>query len=327
MDFDARHQACDADVLDHLVILQAVHQGALEIGDHIGGTGDQIFLFEDVHHRVARGAGGGMARVSVAVEEFGQAALAAAHDGFVDVIAAGDGAHGDRAVGECLGHRDDVRLHAIALCGEGRAETSETGDNLVEDQKNAVVVADLAQTLEVALGRWQRTGGACDWLHENGCDIAATIGLGHPLQIVGQLFAVMLGMAAGDELLGGVVGVTQHHHAGNGGVEDVAVLDHSRQRYAADVHAVVGALAADETRPGLAARVPVGHDDLHRRIDGLGAGVGEEDVVHLLGQHPADLFSQRERARVTGLEGHDVGIFRHLLGDRLGDLRVAMPGR
>ena len=54
-----------------------------------------------------------------------------------------------------LGEGDHVGLDAIALGGERRAETAEAGDDLVEDEQNAVFVADLAQALEIALGRGQ----------------------------------------------------------------------------------------------------------------------------------------------------------------------------
>ena len=56
-------------------------------------------------------------------------------------------AHRDDAVGQALGGGDDVRHHAEILGGKRRAEAAEAGDDLVEDQQDAVLGADLAQPL------------------------------------------------------------------------------------------------------------------------------------------------------------------------------------
>ena len=50
---------------------------------------------------------------------------------------------GTRAGGDALGEGDHVGDDAVALGGEGRAEPAIAGDHLVEDQQDAVLVADL----------------------------------------------------------------------------------------------------------------------------------------------------------------------------------------
>ena len=69
---------------------------------------------------------------------------------------------------------------------EGRAEAAETADHLVEDQEDAVPVADLPQPLEIALRRQDHPGGAGERLHDHRRDRVGAVQLDDPLQIVGQ---------------------------------------------------------------------------------------------------------------------------------------------
>jgi hypothetical protein len=53
---------------------------------------------------------------------------------------------GTQPLVNALGHRSSCRASRRNDCGrERRAEAAETGDDLVEDQQDAVTVADLAQ--------------------------------------------------------------------------------------------------------------------------------------------------------------------------------------
>ena len=56
-----------------------------------------------------------------------------------------------------------------------------------------MLVADLAQPLEIALGRHQHAGRARDWLDDAGCDSAGAIEVDKALQIVGE-FRTGLGL-------------------------------------------------------------------------------------------------------------------------------------
>ena len=80
-------------------------------------------------------------------------ARGAVHDRVVDRLARAHRAHRNRGVRDALRDRHHVRHHAELLGGERRAESAEAGDHLVEDEQDAVAVADLADALEVALGR------------------------------------------------------------------------------------------------------------------------------------------------------------------------------
>ena len=114
------------------------------------GAREQVFVAIKIERRETRGAGQRMRRIGVAVEQFDDM-LGAAHERVIDAVARDDAAHRHRARGDAFGEADHVRRHAIALGGEGVAEPAEAGDHLVEDQQNAVAVADRAQLLQIAL--------------------------------------------------------------------------------------------------------------------------------------------------------------------------------
>ena len=98
-------------------------------------------------------------------------------------------AHRDGAVGEALGGADDVGHHAEILGREAGAEAAEAGDDLVEDQQDAVLVADLAQPLQVALRRDQHAGRARDRLDDHRGDVRRVVQRDDALQLVGQVGA------------------------------------------------------------------------------------------------------------------------------------------
>ncbi len=71
-----------------------------------------------------------------------------------------------RSVGQALRAGDHVRRDVEVVGGEGTAHTAETSDNLVEDEQDVVLGADLADALQVALRRRQHTGTARDRLND-----------------------------------------------------------------------------------------------------------------------------------------------------------------
>ena len=161
------------------------------------------------------------------------------------------------------------------------AEPAEAGDDLVEDQQDAVLRRDLAQLLEVALGRRQAAGGAGHRLDDDGGDGGGVVQVDEAGQLVGQVRAP-LGLALGEGLLGAVVGGLQMVDAGQHVAELLAVGDHAADRDAAEADAVVAALAADEARArALTAGLVVAERDLERGVDRLAARIGEEGIVEI----------------------------------------------
>src|SRR4051794_23714005 len=84
----------------------------------------------------------------------------------------GDDRGSHRRVGrrQALGRRDDVGLIVEALGPEPLAEPAERADDLVGDEQDVVLVADLADALEVALGRREAAAGVLGRLEEHGRD-------------------------------------------------------------------------------------------------------------------------------------------------------------
>jgi hypothetical protein len=135
------------------------------------------------------------------------------HEGVVDLLRGQHRAHRDDTVRQALGAGDEVRHHVEMVRGEGRAEPPEAGDDLVEDQEDAVLRADLPQPLEVALGRDQDAGGARHGLHDHGGHGLGAMQRHDPLQLIGQI-AAMLGLTPGEGVLLGQMRVRQMVDAG-----------------------------------------------------------------------------------------------------------------
>ena len=102
--------------------------------------------------------------------------------------------------------------------GERRAEPAEAGDHLVEDQQDAVLVADRAQPLQVALRRRQHAGRAGHRLDDHRGDGVGAVQRHEPLQLVGELGAVRR-LAAGEGVARRIVGVRQVVDAGQQSAE------------------------------------------------------------------------------------------------------------
>ena len=78
------------------------------------------------------------------------------------------------------------------------------------------------------------------------------------------------------------------------------------KRHAAEVDAVIRALARDEHRAAaLAVRLPVGERDLHRGVDRFGTRIGEEDVVEVARRQLRDAPRELELLRMAARERRD----------------------
>ncbi len=115
--------------------------------------------------------------------------------------------------------------------------------------------------------------------------------------------------------------------AADHGAEALAVAGDAADRDAAEVDAVVAALAADETRAlALAAGAVIGDRHLERGVDRLRARVGEEHLVETSGGELDQLLGQLERLRVRHVERRREVHLGGLLGDRANDLRPRVSG-
>ncbi len=90
--------------------------------------------------------------------------------GLADGVGRQDGA--DRhARAEALRERDEVGRHADALCERECARPADAGLHLVEDQLDAVLIAQTPQLDEVRVRRNRHPGHALDRLEDNGGDV------------------------------------------------------------------------------------------------------------------------------------------------------------
>ena len=205
-------------------------------------------------------------------------------------------------------------MHVEIVGRKVRAEAPEAGDHLVEDQQDVVLVADLAEPTQVALGRHEDAGGARHGLHDHCGNGGGVVQRRQPLQVVRQMRAP-LGLAAAEGLVLQVVGVADMIDAGQQAAVEHAVLDDAADGGAAEIGAVIAALAPDEAGlRALAPHIVIAERDLERGVGRFRARVGEEHVVEIAGREIDQPVGELEGGRVAELEGRRK---IHALGLRL----------
>ena len=324
LELDGADETDVADVDDVRQAAQGMHC-LLPIRRQLRGARQQALLLQRVEGRDGRGAGQRMAGIRIAVEQLDHR-LGAGHERVVDARLHKDRPHRHGAVGDAFGGGDHVRRDAEVVGAERRAQPAECGNDLIEDEQDIVLGADGGQALQVTARRNEDAGRARDGLDDDGGDGRGIVQGDQPFQIVGQLGAV-LRLAAAEGIARRIMRVPQMIDAGNERAEHAPVGGDAADGRAAEVRAMVSALAADEAR--LAAVAPgamVGERQFQRRVDRLRARVGEEDVVEA-GRRDVDQARRTlERLRVPHLEYAGKVERTGLLADRLDDLRPAVPG-
>ena len=216
-----------------------------------------VFFHQQVQRSQAHRARHGVRRVGVAVGKLQHVVGAAlGHEGVVNVFAGQHCAHGLHAVGDLLGHVHDVGRHAKVLGAGVSPQAAKAGDDLVKNQQDVVGGANLAQALQVALGRNHHAGRARHGLHNHRRNVGRIVQRNQAQQIVGQLGAFFRHAAregvAGQLGVGQVVGF-------NALAKHFAVGHNAAHRDAAKVDAVVALFAPDQAGfAGLALGAPVG---------------------------------------------------------------------
>jgi hypothetical protein len=230
-------------------------------------------------------------------------------------------------LGESLGGGHHVRLDVEIVDSERRRQAAEAGDDFVEDQQDAVLGANLAQALQVALGRDQHAGRSRHRFDDDGGDGRGVVQRDDAFQLVGQ-FGAVFRLAARVRILRQVVRVRQVVDARQQRAEGLAVVADAAHRQAAEADPVVAALAPDQAgASALAARLVVGQRDLQRGIDGFRAGVGIEHLAELVVRVVHQPLGQLEGGRMAHLEGGRVVELAGHFADRGGDLRLAVAAR
>ena len=191
-----------------------------------------------------------------------------------------------------------------------------------------MLVANLAQALQIALGRQQHAGGAGHRLDHHRGDVRGIMQGHQTLELVGDfgaMFRLPFGKRVALEVvrMRHVVDPRQHDIA-----ESLAITRNAAHAHAAEIHAVIAAFATDETGAArITAGAVVGDRDLQCGVGRLGAGVGEENPVQARRRDGSQAAGGLEGQRVAHLErGREIQA-RDLFLHRLDDFLAAMPGR
>ena len=262
---------------------------------------EEPFLRVEVERRESGGAGQRMGRISVAVEQFDDM-FRPLHESLLDEAPRDHAAHRHGARGDAFGEGDHIRHDAIALRREGMAETAEAGDHFIENEQDAIFVADRAQPLQIALRGRQHAGRARHRLDDDGGDGRGIVQGDDVLELVGEMGAPF-GLAARKSLFGAIIGMRQMIDAGEKRAEEFAVRRNAADRNAAEPDAVIAAHPADEPRArAMAADIVIGERDLQSGVDRFRARIHEEDAVEIARRQRRDARRQLEGFRIGELE-------------------------
>ena len=232
-----------------------------------------------------------------------------------DAVGGDHGAHRRVGGGEALRGRDDVGLVAVAPGAEPVAEPAPGADDLVGDQQDAVLVADLADLLEVALGREEAAARVLDGLEDHAGDGLRAL----PLDPLADRLGRVVGLRAVRVRVGDVGG------AGEQRLERAAGAREPGRGQRAHGRAVVGELAGDDlVAAALAVELVVLAAELEGRVDRLAAAAREEDAVEVAGGEPRDAGGELDRPRVRVAPVRVEAELLALVGAGLGDLGAAV---
>ena len=113
------------------------------------------------------------------------------HQGVVNAASDDGGAHRDRAIRNALRNGHNVGRHLEKLRRERRSQAAEARDDLIEDEEEAVAVADGAQLLEIAFWRQQHPCRSGHRLDDDGGDGVRAVKADQALQVIGKLCAML----------------------------------------------------------------------------------------------------------------------------------------
>ena len=257
-------------------------------------------------HLIERGVGCShaewMGRVGVAVKELDQV-LGPGHERIVDRCRGDHATERYRRIVDGFGKSDQIRLDIKEFVRERGAEATEARDDFVEDQQDAMLGADLAQSLEIALGRHDHAGRALHGFDDDRRDVAGVVQRDDALELVGQMQAP-LGLTPRIthlrrlERVGQVIDARNHQWR-----EHFAVGRDATHRDTTHTDAVISALATDDARArAVATSAMIGHGDFEGGVDRLGPRIDEENFVVRTAGELGDTARERKSCRVPHLE-------------------------
>ncbi len=321
-EFDPRDEPDRADIDDMARTFQAVRR-ILPMAAQLVRAVEQPLARIQIERREPRRTRQRMPRVCIAVEQLDPARHAVDHR-IVQFTLHRDRAHRHRRVGEALRHGDYVGCHTPGFGRRRAADAPEGCDHLVEDQDNAVPVANLAQAPEIADRRHEHPRRSRHRLDDHRGDRLGAVQIDEALEIVGKL-GTMLGESSGKGVAFDVVRVPQIIDPGQPAAERAPVVDEPADANPAEAGAVIAALAPDQPRAcSLALRALDSERNLKRGIDRLRSAIRKEDSIEPFGHQFGEPLRQFERQRVAELKRRREIERRGRLCDRLADLGAAM---
>ena len=217
---------------------------------------------------------------------------------------------------DALGQTDDVGLHVPVLDGEQLSGPAHARLHLVDHHQDAMLECELAQPRQEIVRRDQVAALALDRLDE---DRRHALGRGDRRK---QLLDALHGLVGGHATGGRREGRVKHRRQQRREPPSLACLRRS-QRQGAERPAVEGADERDVARPAAGeAR------ELHRALDRLRAGVGEEHLGRRTGQDlRLQALGQLDLRAVVKVGAGHVDEAPGLLLDRGHDFGVGVTGR
>ena len=231
------------------------------------------------------------------------------HHRVVNEVATDHAAQRNDAVGHRLGKVQHVGHHAVIVGAKVHAQAAKTGDDLVKNQQDAVLVANLAQALHIALGWDVPASAARNRLHDHSGDVAGVV------QHQNAVFQLEQWVFGPDRLFVVDVGVVHRvvdethvvHTRQQLRAIDLAVGGQATDAHAAKVDAVVSLFAANEhIAVAFAPSAVVGQRHFQGRVGRFGAGVAKQHLVQVTGGHVGNHLRRLESLVVAGLKSGGV---------------------
>ena len=134
-------------------------------------------------------------------------------------------------------------------------------------------------------------------------------------------------LTLGESLLRAIIGVRQVIDAGEHGAEEFAVGDHAADTDAAEIHAMIAALAPDEAGArGFTLGTVISERDLERCVGGFRTRIAEERIVQIAGRQIGEARGEFEHLGMAELEsGGEIELGRLFL-DRFDDPGATVAG-
>src|SRR5262245_52016224 len=146
---DAVKQAAPADIADIRMIAETLAQSARQVSTLLAHVGEQVVAINDLLHRQRCRASERMSHIGVAVLKGAGAVRNCGEDPWADQ----QRTDGSETTTHALGDRHQIRVYPFLLAGVQGARSAHSAHHFVENEQDAVAVADFAHVLEIARHR------------------------------------------------------------------------------------------------------------------------------------------------------------------------------